>query len=84
MGVTDFLLPAPSAARKHELSSTSMQFSLDEDPGLEQGGDGTYTGESLAKMQSRPSELQRTDGATVRHGSGSRIRDSCTFFHNTP
>jgi hypothetical protein len=61
-------------SRMHELSSTSMQFSLDE-PGLGRGGDEAYMGKSLAKVQSRPSELQRTNEATARHDSSSHMRE---------
>ena len=61
-------------SRTHELSSASMQFSLDE-PGLGRGGDEAHMGNSLAKVQSRPSELQRTNELMVRHDSHLRMRE---------
>ena len=60
-----------------EPSTASVQFSLDEDQGLGHWGDEAYIGKTLAnKAQSRPSELQRTNEPTVRHGSSLRIRES--------
>ena len=59
-----------------EPSTASVQFSLDEDQGLGHWGDETHIGKSLAKVQSRPSELQCTNEPTVRHGSSLHIRES--------
>ena len=61
-----------------EPSTASVQFSLDEEQGLGHRGDEAYIGRSLAnKVQSRPSELQRTnEGGGVRHGSSLHIRES--------
>ena len=61
-----------------EPSTASVQFSLDEEQGLGHWGDEAYIGRSLAnKVQSRPSELQRTnEGGGVRHGSSLHIRES--------
>ena len=60
-----------------EPSTASVQFSLDEEQGLGHWGDEAHIGKSLAKVQSRPSELQRTnEGGGVRHGSSLHIRES--------
>ena len=59
-----------------EPSTASVQFSLDEDQGLGHWGDEAYIGETLANSVEWPSELQRTNEPTVRHGSSLRIRES--------